>query len=216
MQVVSNFGLENCSEYISAEKISIMSSINFFFGPKARKTPDLAEKPLSGTAIIFMSKHGTTQKVALLIKELLMAEDVNLIDLGLQEKVDLTNCERVVIGGSIHMGQIQKPVQNFCRQYAGVLTSKKLGLFLCCMYEGEKAAEQFNNAFPEEILAAAQCKALLGYELNFDRMNIVERALTKKITGHTESMSHINQQELNHFIEELRNLIHSSTNQPAV
>ncbi|MGE5395675.1 MAG: flavodoxin domain-containing protein [Candidatus Saccharibacteria bacterium] len=189
-----------------------MDRLNFSFGRKATKTPDLTEKPLSGTAIIFMSKHGTTQKVALLIKQLLMDENITLVDLDKQEKVDLTWCERVIIGGSIHMGQIQKPVQSFCQQYAATLKSKKLGLFLCCMYEGEKAIEQFNNAFPEDILAAAHSKALLGYELNFERMNIIERAITKKITGHTESMSHINQQELNRFIEELRSLVPSSAN----
>lgn len=193
-----------------------MDRFNFFFRLKATKTPDLAEKPLAGTVIIFMSKHGTTQKVAMLIKELLMDDDITLVDLDKQAMVDLTYCERVIIGGSIHMGQIQKPVQNFCRQYANVLKSKKLGLFLCCMYEGEKAVEQFNNAFPEDILAAAHSKAILGYELNFEKMSMVERALTKKITGHTESMSHINQQELNRFIEELRNLVHTSTNYQTV
>lgn len=193
-----------------------MSSLNFFFGPKTTKPPEPADKPIYGTAIIYMSKHGTTKKVALLIKELLMVEDINLIDLELQNRVDLTHCERVIIGGSIHKGQIQKPIQNFCRQHAGVLTSKKLGLFLCCMYDGEKAAEQFNNAFPEEILAVAQSKALLGYELYYEKMNMVERALTKKITGNTESISHINQQELNRFIEELRNLKQSSSNRQSV
>lgn len=189
-----------------------MERFNFLLRLKATKTTDLAEKPLSGTAIIYMSKHGATRKVAFLIKELLMDEDITMVDLDKQQMVDLTWCERVVIGGSIHMGQIQKPVQTFCRQNASVLKSKKLGLFLCCMYDGEKAIEQFNNAFPEDILAAAQCIALLGYELNFERMNIVERVLTRKITGHTESMSHINQQELNRFIEELRSSVHSTTN----
>lgn len=185
-----------------------MNRLNFLFRFKATITPDLSEKSISGTAIIYMSKHGTTQKVAMLIKELLMDDDVTLVDLDKRESIDLTYCERVIIGGSIHMGQVQKPVQTFCQEYATVLKTKKLGLFLCCMYEGEKAIEQFNNAFPEDILAAAHSKALLGYELNFGKMNLVERALTRKITGYTESTSHINQQELNRFIEELRTQVH--------
>lgn len=189
-----------------------MERINLFFRLKAMKTINLAEKPLTGTAIIYMSKYGTTQKVALLIKELLMDEDITLVDLDKQEMVDLTWCDRVIIGGSIHMGQIQKPLQTFCLQNASVLKSKKLGLFLCCMYDGLKAVEQFNNAFPADILAAAQCKALLGYELNFEKMNIIERVLARRISGHTGSLSHINQQELNRFIEELRSSVHSTTN----
>jgi hypothetical protein len=44
-----------------------MDRFNFFFRLKATKTPDLTEKHVSGTAIIYMSKHGTTQKVAMLI-----------------------------------------------------------------------------------------------------------------------------------------------------
>lgn len=182
-----------------------MDSLNFFFGLKAMKTPEPAEIPLTGTAIVYMSKHGTTEKVALLIKELLMDEDITMINLDIQDSIDLKYYERVIIGGSIHMGQIQKPVHRFCMQYANVLKSKKLGLFLCCMYDGEKATGQFNNAFPEEIMAAAKSKALMGYELRYEKMSLIERVMTKKITGSTESISHINQKELNRFIEEIRN-----------
>lgn len=181
-----------------------MDSLNFFFGLKAVKTSAVLDKPVSGTAIVYTSKHGTTQKVALLIKELLMEEEVTLINLNDRETVDLSQCKRIIVGGSIHMGQIPKSLHTFCCRHAELLQSKPLGLFLCCMYEGQKAAEQFNNAFPEDIRKSAASKALMGYELYFDRMNRIERMMTKKITGLSDFKSQINHNELNRFVKELK------------
>jgi len=181
-----------------------MDNLNFFFGLKATRSSNLTEIPITGTAIIYMSKHGTTEKLALLIKELLMDEEITLINLDKHETIDLLFCDRVIIGSSIHMGQVEKQIYNFCRQHADILKSKKLGLFLCCMYEGKKSPEQFNHAFPKDILAASKSKALMSYELYFEQMNLIERTMTKKMTGQSDEISHINQLEINQFIEELR------------
>lgn len=196
---------QTCSLYLAlkTETFNPMDNLNLFFGLKV-KMPKTPEKTITGTAIVYMTRHGTTNKVACLIKELLMEEDTTLINLEEQKSPDLSQCNRIIVGGSIHMGKIQKEIQSFCEQNKAVLLSKPIGLFLCCMYEGDKATEQFNNAYPEEIRAHAKSKALMGYELYFDRMNMLERTMTKKITGYSEYMSQINQDELNRFINELK------------
>lgn len=182
-----------------------MDSLNLFFGLKTVKAPKVQEIPITGTAIIFISKHGTTSKVAGLIKELLSENDTTLINLETQKSPDLSQCSRIILGGSIHMGKIQKEIQSFCEQNKTALKSKPIGLFLCCMYEGDKAKEQFDKAFPEDIRASAKSKALMGYELYFDRMNMIERAMTKKITGFSDYVSKIDQFQLNRFVNELKN-----------
>ena len=181
-----------------------MNSLILFFGFKAVKDQKVQDQPITGTAIVYMSKHGTTNKVALLIKQLLVDENINLINLDKQTTPDLSQCTRIIIGGSIHIGMIQKKIKLFCQENQAMLKSKPLGLFLCCMYDGDKATEQFNNAFPEELRAAAKTKALMGYELNFDCMSLIDRTITKKITGYSEVRSQINQEELNRFIRELK------------
>lgn len=133
-----------------------------------------------------------------------MEEKVTLINLEEQEMVDLNDCENVIIGGSVHMGKIQKEIQAFCLKNMPLLKLKNLGLFLCCMYEGMEGEEQFNFAFPDELRAAAKSKALVGYELYFDRMNFIEKAMTKKITGFQEFTSHIHHDQLTRFVYELR------------
>jgi len=181
-----------------------MNSLILFFGLKSINTSKVLEQPITGTAILYMSKHGTTNKVALEIKELLKEDDITLINLDKQSTPDLSQCARIIIGGSIHIGKIQKKIQLFCQQNQAVLKSKPLGLFLCCMYDGDKATEQFNTAFPEDLRAIAKCKSLMGYELHFDRMNLFDRTITKKITGYSESMSKINHNELKQFVMELK------------
>ena len=181
-----------------------MDSLNFFFGLKAMRTPEVLEEPLPGTAIVYMSKHGTTQKVALLIKMRLEEENTIIIDLNEQKTIDLSQYERVIIGGSIHMGRIQKEIKAFCLKNMETLKWKELGLFLCCMHDGMEAVEQFNFAFPSELRAAAKSKAMVGYELHYDRMNFLDKAMTKRITGTAEFRSHINQEEVNRFVNELK------------
>lgn len=188
-----------------------MKSLILFFGFKTEKAKNVEGQSFTGTAIVYMSKHGTTGKVASRIKELLIDEDVALINLNEQKRPDLSQCKRVIIGGSIHMGKVQRELQEFCRQNLEVLKTKNLGLFLCCMYDGEKATEQFNNAFPEELREAAKTTALMGYELYFDRMNFIERAMTKKITGYSEFKSQIDQGQLERFARELKKMGSSPT-----
>ena len=182
-----------------------MNSLISIFRLPILKAQKVQEQPITGTAIVYMSKHGTTNKVAQLIKELLIGEEVSLINLNEHKAPDLNNCSRIVIGGSIHMGKIQKEVQVFCQKNKAVLKSKPIGLFLCCMYEGEKANEQFNNAFPEELRTAAKSKALMGFELNFNQMNPIERSMTKRITGYQEFKSQIDQIQITRFVTELKN-----------
>lgn len=181
-----------------------MNSLNLLFGFKTKKARSVQEKLSTGTAIVYMSMHGTTYKVACMIKDLLNENSTILIDLGKEKTPDISMCSRIIIGGSIHMGEIQKEIKLFCENNKAILLSKQYGLFLCCMYDGDKATEQFNNAYTEVIRANAKSKALMGYEFNFDRMNLIERAMTKEISGFSGFMSKINFNELNRFVKELK------------
>ena len=81
--------------------------------------------------------------------------------------------------------------------------TKTLGLFLCCMEQGEKSIEQFENAFSEDLRKHSSSTALLGYEYNLDKMNFFERALLKKISGFMESISEIDYEAIVRFVNEL-------------
>ena len=74
------------------------------------------------------------KKCAELLEENLKGE-VDIVDIRKDITLDLNNYDKVVIGGSIYMGKIQKEIEEVCESYCDNLKEKKLGLFICCMNE---------------------------------------------------------------------------------
>ena len=149
------------------------------------------------TAIIFISRHGTTKTVSQKIKEHIGEAD--LIDLKKNSKPDLSKYQTILLGGSVHMGQVHKKTKSFIEKNKDILLRKKLGLFLCCMEEGEKATEQYNLAFPEELREHADANAMMGYEYLLEEMGFLEKMMVKKITGKNESFSKLSEESIKEF-----------------
>ena len=99
--------------------------------------------------IIYMTRHGCTGKAVDMLARALPGSAV--FDLGAVSNPPLDAHDTVAIGGSIHAGKVQKKLAKYCRDNIGALKSKRLGLFLCCMEEGEKAHLEFDQAFPAEL-----------------------------------------------------------------
>lgn len=150
------------------------------------------------TTIIYATSHGCTEKA---VQELSQKLSGEVITYNLQQNPTPTfdNADRVIIGGSIHAGQIQKKVRDFCTANMEALSYKEIGLFICCMYEPEVAREQIKNAFPEELHQMAKTEAIFGGEFNFDKMNFVEKMLVKKIARVRESVSKIDHNSIDRF-----------------
>ncbi len=155
------------------------------------------------TVIIYISKHGTTEKVARIIADKLNSGETELINISKDKIKDIETFDRIIIGGSIHMATVHKKTKKFCESNKSILLTKTLGLFLCCMETGDKSIEQFKNAFSEDLRRHALGTALLGYEYNLDKMNFFERILVKKISGSKESISEIDYEAIVKFVNEL-------------
>ncbi|NRD79436.1 flavodoxin [Bacillus sp. BRMEA1] len=133
------------------------------------------------TLIVYCSFHGTTEKAVGILSENLEGE-VLTADLK-RDKVylDMQDFDGVIIGGSIHAGSIQRRIKHFISKYHDELLEKDLGLFLCCMREGQMAIEQFNHAFPQDLRKNSVAMGLFGGELLVSRMNFFERQVVKKV-----------------------------------
>ncbi|MCY1634970.1 flavodoxin domain-containing protein [Marinifilum sp. D737] len=155
------------------------------------------------TGIIYISKHGTTEKVARIIAGKLNSNETQLINLSKEKIKDIETFDRIIIGGSIHMATVHKKIKKTCESNKNILLTKTLGLFLCCMEKGEKSIEQFENAFSEDLRKHATSTALPGYEYNLDKMNFFERALVQKISGSKENISEIDYDAIFKFVNDL-------------
>lgn len=117
--------------------------------------------------------------------------------------------DRVIIGGSIHAGKIQRAVKYLCKKNQKNLLKKQLGLFICCM-DQEKALEQYRNAYPELLRNHASAAGLFGGEFNFERMNFVQKAIIKKISGLEASVDKLDEAAIGKFINQLESRRQSS------
>lgn len=152
--------------------------------------------------IVYSTKHGCTEKCANKLKNRLTGE-IELLNLKNSIKMDLNNYETIIIGGSIHAGQIQKKVKQFCRNNLNLMKEKKIGLFICCMEEGEKATNEFKEAFPEELIKHASATGIFGGEFNFEKMNFIERSIVKKIANVDKTVSKIYEENITKFVKQM-------------
>jgi menaquinone-dependent protoporphyrinogen oxidase len=155
------------------------------------------------TAIIYASSHGTSEKVANIIKEQLNSATVQIFNLEGKQAIDISGYDTIVIGGSIHAGSIQGRVKKFIANNASALVQKKVALFLCCMNEKEEQAE-FNNVFPEALRSHSAYNAIVGGEYLFERMNFIEKFLVRKISKVSSNLSKLRDKEINNLVASIK------------
>ena len=64
--------------------------------------------------------------------------------------------------------------------------------------------EQLKKAFPEYLRSNAVAEAILGGEFLFDKMNFIERFLTKKIAKVNSSVSKLRYDAINEFTSQIK------------
>lgn len=160
------------------------------------------------TLIAYASKHGATKKAA---DKLAMELKGVVVILNLEDKAALKtsieNFDRVVIGGSIYIGKIQKSVRKFCDvNLEKLLKVDKLGLFICCGTE-EKDMEQLVDSFPEKLIVKADVKGYFGYEFDLDKIGFISRVMLKKAAGVEESESNIKYDNIKSFARDFESAV---------
>ena len=154
------------------------------------------------TAIIYMSKHGATSSVATKIANSITDGEVQIFSLAQNRNPDIAGFDRILIGGSIHAGMMQKRVKDFCLKNMNLLLQKELGLFLCGMMKDQQES-QYLSSFSEELRKHARAYSLPGGEFSFDKMNFFEKAIVKKVSGINESVSEIDDESVKNFASEM-------------
>lgn len=155
------------------------------------------------TAILFASKHGTTEEVALEFANLLDESKPSLFNLKKDPKPDLSSFNTVLIGGSIYAGGIQKEVTSLIKNNAEALLQKKVALFLCCMNEKE-AQNEFNSVYPEWLRTHAVSNQIVGGAFRLEKMNFIEKLMVRKVSGVKESISKLNQERIHKLVNDLK------------
>ncbi len=157
------------------------------------------------TLIVFSSKYGTTQNCGELLKKGLN-HDVNMINLKNSYSVNLKEYDVVIIGCSIYAGRAQKKVVKFIENNKEALQTKKIGLFVCCKEEGEKALEYIKGNYPDWIINKALAKEHFGHEVNLEKMGFLDKIILKAAAKVTRSYSDIKTENIESFVNTINRL----------
>jgi menaquinone-dependent protoporphyrinogen oxidase len=156
------------------------------------------------TLIVYATKYGTTEKCVkkLTIKLIGEVKVYNLKD----EVPSLDGYDKVVIGGSIYIGQIQKDIINFCNEKEGELLAKTLGLFIVCMGNEEMAQKQLTTAYPPKLFQHAVVKEIFGGEFQYKKMGFMDKLITRVIAKTSQDVSKIDYEKIIDFAKVLNEL----------
>jgi menaquinone-dependent protoporphyrinogen oxidase len=156
------------------------------------------------TLIAYGTKYGCAQKCAMeLAKE--FDGKVELVNLKEKRNVDLSGYGRVIIGGSVYIGKIQKEVTEFITANMNELLKKEVGLFICGMQEGDMMEKEITENFPSELISKAKSVMNFGGEFNFKKMNFMEKAIIKKISKVSSDKSDIHHENIKKLAMDLKN-----------
>jgi menaquinone-dependent protoporphyrinogen oxidase len=131
------------------------------------------------TLIAYSTTLGCTEQCVAKLKEDL-GPDVDLYRISRRRKINFSQYSTVIIGGSIHEGMIQRAVRKFCEENLPDLLKVEVGLFICCVDPGENESELLKEVFPEKLLESALATSYFGGELNFRKMNLMQKIMTRK------------------------------------
>ena len=158
------------------------------------------------TAIIYASKHGTTEKVAVSIAEKLKeTNEVEIFSLNKIINPDINGFETIILGTSIYASQASGKMKDFCRTNESVLLQKKTGLFVCGMHpDKEQQEKELKDAYPEVLQKSAAATGFMGGEFLFEKLNFFEKFIIKKIAKTTTSVSRIDWKVVDEFIKKVK------------
>jgi len=156
------------------------------------------------TLIAYSTTLGCTEQCASKLKEG-MGEDVEMTRISRRRKYNLHKYETIIIGGSIHEGMIQHAVKRFCEKNLHDLLKKNIGLFVCCVDPNADEKELIRHAFPEKLVEHALASGYFGGELNFKKMNLLQKIMTRK-AARLQKEPEIDFSKILLFAEQMQNL----------
>ena len=158
--------------------------------------------------IAYRSRYGATAACARRLSERLSAESV-LADLAGPRPPSVREFDAVLIGGSIYGGKVQREVSSFCEREQRALLDRPVGLFLCCLLQGERAEAQLRSSFPDWLSAHAFQSSVFGGILEPRNLSLLDRLLVASVAPPRRIISRIDPASIDRMADALNALIKS-------
>jgi len=166
------------------------------------------------TLIIYSGKHGTTKECAETLAGFLDGQ-TKLFNLKKEKKYnseDFKEYDRIILGGSFYVGQIQNEIKEFCQKEKTLLMDKLSGIFVCGMREDSDMENQIKQAFSEEVLQKAKVVDHFGGTFDFKKLGFFEKLIVKKIVGIDKDHTTISRDKIKEFADMVHPIMQSQIN----
>lgn len=117
---------------------------------------------------------------------------------------NVASYDAILLGGSIHMGKLQREMGRFIKKNMETIQTVPLYLFVCSA-ETKDTTAYFQTSFPEVILEKARDRFTLGGEIVLEKLTGAHRLILKMV-GKASDFSSVSQEELRRFAETLNSL----------
>ncbi|MDP4144760.1 MAG: flavodoxin domain-containing protein [Bacillota bacterium] len=154
--------------------------------------------------IIYSTKYGTVEKAAKILKSKI-SHETEIINVAKDKIPALDDYDNIILGGSIYAGRTQKELIEFSNQNLQQLLKKKIGLFICgAQSEKESIEKELKDAFSLELYNHAIFKDSFGSEINFEKLNFMEKIILRIVKGDKSSYSDIHENKIEELVKVMK------------
>jgi len=151
------------------------------------------------TLIIYTTKYGCVQKVANILKSKLNGK-VDSFNIIKENAPPLDEYDNIILGGSIYFGKIQKELTSFITENLSLLLKKRIGLFICAgAPDPQTRCKELESVFPSDLYNHALSKEIFGYSIDYQKLNFIDKLITKAVRGDKSNVSEIYEDRINNF-----------------
>ena len=149
--------------------------------------------------VAYRTRYGCTRRYAVLLAEKLSGE-VTVADLRREGRLDPAAFDLVLLGSPIYAGKVPTGVTRFCERHRSELLRVPVGLFICCLYEGQRARAQLDSAFPDWLSLHAFGRWALGGEIRLEALRFFDRLLVRALGRDVSSISRFRPKDLESIV----------------
>jgi menaquinone-dependent protoporphyrinogen oxidase len=153
--------------------------------------------------IAYRSRYGCTRRYAALLAEKLPGE-LTVADLRRAGRPSPAAFDLVLLGSPIYAGAVPSGVTRYCERHRSELLRVRVGLFICCLYEGERARAQLDSAFPDWLSLHAFGRWALGGEIRLRALGLFDRLLVRALGRDLADISRFRPEHLEPVIQKVK------------
>ncbi|MEJ2407380.1 MAG: flavodoxin domain-containing protein [Candidatus Thiodiazotropha sp.] len=154
------------------------------------------------TLVAYASRQGCSEKSARLIQRML-GGGCDIVDVDIESDIELVPYDTVIIGGPIYYGKLRASVRGFSEAYLPQLLQRRIGLYICCMEQGERALQELREGFPSELLEHASATGFFGGEIHMERISFVERFIVRAVVRTEYNLTTFSEERVSRFLQRL-------------